>query len=353
MRRHLLPVLTLFLLAPVIGELVSGSSPPANWLQPGNYLFMVPLYGAGALLVRELAVRWKTGWAGVILLGAAYGILEEGIDVMSFFNTAWPDLGASALYGRWADVSWIWTVHLTCYHAAFSIAVPILLTHLIFPKSRGESWLGCFGTAVTAAVLAADVLIGNLLFRQVYDYVPPVLPYCGSMLVIALLVFAAGRVRAPRPLTGAEQKPLPPPWLYGAAGFASTTVFFLAAWVPPNTGVPPLLAVLLILLPAAAVLVILERSYRHGSRFTDSRKLALVFGGLFFLALLTLVTESRGVDPGTGESMAGMACVGLLTVLALAALTIIVRRRERRPGESAPVEGPPTSRDNPRGIFDT
>ena len=114
MRRHLLPVLTLFLLAPVIGELVSGSSPPANWLQPGNYLFMVPLYGAGALLVRELAVRWKTGWAGVILLGAAYGILEEGIDVMSFFNTAWPDLGASALYGRWADVSWIWTVHLTC-----------------------------------------------------------------------------------------------------------------------------------------------------------------------------------------------------------------------------------------------
>jgi hypothetical protein len=352
MRKHILPVLTLFFLAPIIGELVSGSAPPANWLQPGTYIIMVPLYGAGALLARELAVRWKAGWLGVVLLGAAYGILEEGVDVMSFFNTAWPDLGSSALYGRWADVSWIWTVHLTCYHAAFSIAIPILLTHLVFPGSRGESWLGCLGTSAAGAVLAAVVLVGNLLFRQAFNYTPPTLPYCGSILVIALLVLAARRIRAPRPVPGLETKPLPAPWLYGAAGFVSTTVFFLAAWSMPDTGAAPILAVLIILLPAAAVMAILEHSYRHGPLFTDSRKLALAAGGLAFLSLLTLVTESRGVDPGTGESFAGMACVGMTTILALVVLSVAVRRRGRQTAKPELAENKPTTRDNPRGMFD-
>lgn len=333
MRKHILPTLTLFLLAPIIGELVSGSAPPANWLQPGTYLLMVPLYGAGAVLARELAVRWRTGWLGVILLGAAYGILEEGIDVMSFFNPAWPDLGAAATYGRWADTAWVWTVHLTCYHAAFSIAIPILLAHLIFPKSRGESWLGCFGFSIFGMMLGAVVLIGNLLFRQSFHYAPPALPYCGSIVVLALLVLAARRMRPTQAVPGLESKPLPPPLLYGAAGFLSTAVFFLSAWVFPNTGASPILAIFVILLPATAVLAILEHSYRHGGRFTDSRRLALAAGGLMFLALLTLITESRGVDPATGESFAGMACVGGITFFAWMLLYAVVRRRERTAAE--------------------
>ncbi len=335
MRKHILPTLTLFLLAPIIGELVSGSAPPANWLQPGTYLLMVPLYGAGAVLARELAVRWKAGWLGMILLGAAYGILEEGIDVMSFFNPAWPDLGAAAAYGRWADTAWVWTVHLTCYHAAFSIAIPILLAHLIFPKSRGESWLGCFGFSFFGVILGAVVLFGNLLFRQTFNYTPPALPYCGSIVAVFLLVLAARRMRTPQAVHGLEAKPLPPPLLYGAAGFLSTAVFFLSAWIFPNSGASPILAILFILLPATAVLATVEHSYRHGGQFTDSRKLALAAGGLMFLALLTLITESRGVDPATGESFAGMACVGGITFLSLIWLYAVVRRRERTAAEMA------------------
>jgi hypothetical protein len=351
LRKHILAILTLFLLSPVIGELVSGSAPPGNWLNPGTYLVMVPLYGAGALLVRELAVRWKAGWFGVILLGAAYGIVEEGIDVMSFFNTAWPDLGAAALYGRWAEVSWVWTAHLICYHAAYSIAIPILLTHLLYPGVRGESWTGCFGLLFLGVLFAAVVFIGNLLFREAFAYAPPAVPYCGSFAAVGLLVLAARGMRLPRTDAEAEAKPLPRPWLYGAAGFAAATVFFLSAWIFPTTEAPPILAVLTVLLPAAAVLAILGRSYRHGRGFTDGRKLALAFGGLAFLALLTPVTESRGVDPATGESFAGMACVGGLTILSLILLTLAVRRRERRAEDhSAPAPAPPPGMP-PSGMF--
>ncbi len=44
------------------------------------------LYVPGALIVREAMVRWNKGWGSVLLLGAAYGILEEGVALSTLFN---------------------------------------------------------------------------------------------------------------------------------------------------------------------------------------------------------------------------------------------------------------------------
>jgi hypothetical protein len=330
MRRHILPALTLFLLSPIIGELVSGSAPPSEWLAPMTWLLLVPLYGAGAVLARELAVRWKSGWLGVILLGAAYGILEEGIDVMSFFNAAWPDLGAAAAYGRWADVAWVWTVHLTVYHAAFSIAIPILLVHLMFPKSRGEAWLGCAGFLCVGGLLGAAVLGGNIFFRAAFHYAPPPLPYLGSMVAIAALILLARRVHPPAFLSAQEEKPLPHPVFYGLAGFGSTVAFFYTGWALPETRFPPLLTILIVFAIAAGIFALLAASYRRGLHFTDTRKLALAFGGLMFFILFAPILEAAGGNKTTGESYSGMNCVGMLAFLSLAGLSIIVGWRERR-----------------------
>jgi hypothetical protein len=330
MRKHILPILTLFLLSPIIGEMVSGSAPPASWLQPATYLVMVPLYGAGAVLARELFIRWRSGWIGAILLGAAYGILEEGIDVMSFFNTAWPDLGAAATYGRWADVSWEWAVLLTCYHAAFSIATPILLTHLIFPKVRGESWLGGTGLILFGVLLGATALFGNLLFRSHFHYSPPLLPYLGSIAVIAALVWAARKIRPSAPVPKMEKKPLPAAVIYALAGFGSTVAFFYVGWGLPETDCPAILAILVLLALSTEVVVLLAFSYRRGRQFTDGRKLALVSGGMMFFVLISPFMESAGINPATGENPSGMICVGTLTFFALVLLSIIVWRRESR-----------------------
>ncbi len=330
MRKHILPALTLFLLSPVIGELVSGSAPPSQWLAPTTWMFLVPLYGAGAVLARELAVRWKSGWLGVILLGAAYGILEEGIDVMSFFNAAWPDLGASAAYGRWADVAWVWTTHLTAYHAAFSIAIPILLVHLIFPKSRGEAWLGCFGFTGFGILLAGAVAGGNLFFRAAFQYAPPPLPYLGAMIAIAALILLARRVHPPAPAPAPQEKPLPHPVFYGLAGFGATVAFFYTGWALPETAFPPLLTIMIVLAIAAGIIALLAGSYRRGRRFTDTRKLALAFGGLLFFILFTPILEASGGNETTGEVYTGMTCVGMLTFLSLTVLSVVVWMRDRR-----------------------
>src|SRR3989454_1087390 len=102
------PLLALVLLSPVIAEMLSGSSPPLEWLNPITPLLLIWLYGAGILVMRETAVRWRTGWPSILLLGAAYGIIEEGLAVKSFFDPGWMDLGTLAWYGRWFDVNWVW-----------------------------------------------------------------------------------------------------------------------------------------------------------------------------------------------------------------------------------------------------
>src|SRR5437899_12571627 len=87
------PLLALILLSPVIAEMLSGSSPPLEWLNTVAGLLLIWLYGCGVLVMRETAVRWKTGWPRVLLLGAAYGIIEERMAVKAFFDSGWVGVG--------------------------------------------------------------------------------------------------------------------------------------------------------------------------------------------------------------------------------------------------------------------
>ena len=82
------PAPVLFCLAPMTAELLTGSAPPAEFFNPFLLLVLTALYGSGAILVRELALRWHKGWPSILVLGAAYGIVEEGLMVKSFFDSA-------------------------------------------------------------------------------------------------------------------------------------------------------------------------------------------------------------------------------------------------------------------------
>ena len=164
--KRLLPAVVLFFLAPAIGELLSGSAPPAEFFNPFGFVLLISLYGSGAILARELKIRWQKGWISLFALGAAYGIIEEGLMVKSFFDPNWVDLGILGSYGRWAGVNWVWAVELTLYHAVISIAIPILLAELIFPNRRNEVWVGQRGFIGLLALLAADVAFGYFFYPR-------------------------------------------------------------------------------------------------------------------------------------------------------------------------------------------
>src|SRR5262245_52623671 len=96
-----LPVLTLALLAVVIPEVLFGPTPLS---EPGRILATMPIYAGGAILIRELARRRRSGWIGIAMLGAAYGIVEEGLALGSLFN---PEMFNAGLVGaRLFGVNW-------------------------------------------------------------------------------------------------------------------------------------------------------------------------------------------------------------------------------------------------------
>lgn len=134
---------TLLFLSPLMAEMVSGSSPPIEWLSP-NALGLLALYGCGALLIRDAVVRWNKGWATLLLLGCSYGVYEEGLVVKSWFDPNWPDIASS--YGRVGGMGWMWAASLTLYHAVVSIAIPIFLVDVLFPDFKGKRLLTDRGT---------------------------------------------------------------------------------------------------------------------------------------------------------------------------------------------------------------
>ncbi len=109
----------LFFLAPAIGELLSGSAPPVKFFNPAGFVALTVMYGAGAILARELTVRWQKGWPTILALGAAFGIVNEGLAAKSFFDPNWVDVGhisSRSLPGSSACSS--------CWHRSTNHGVP-------------------------------------------------------------------------------------------------------------------------------------------------------------------------------------------------------------------------------------
>src|SRR3989475_6961954 len=147
-------VLVLVGLAAFLPEAITGSTPPIAWLNPIQVGLLLWLYGAGVLVCRELAVRWRAGWPGILLLGAAYGIIEEALTVKTMFDPNSPVVGVLGSYGHWAGVNWVWTMWLTIFHPAFSIAFPIFLVEWKWPHVRGRPLLPPWGLHVALCLLA-------------------------------------------------------------------------------------------------------------------------------------------------------------------------------------------------------
>jgi len=73
--------LGLLILSPLCAEYLIGydnttGNPP---VLAGGLLILGPLYGAPALLIRELARRFGMGWPGITALAVAFGIVQAGV----------------------------------------------------------------------------------------------------------------------------------------------------------------------------------------------------------------------------------------------------------------------------------
>ncbi len=288
------PVAVLFLLAPLVGELLSSSSPLPEFLIA--WLPLATLYGCGALLIRETRVRWSLGWPAVFLLGAAYGIVEEGIVVRSFFDPLWEDLGLLAEYGRAGGVNWTWSHLLTLYHSAISIAVPILAVELMFPARRDESWIGRRGLLWCGIGLVGWMALGDAAFMNANAG-----QLLGAALVVAVLVWLAMRFGATDPVAVAvSPRPKRYFWLGFVTGFVTFVIPHWASETPNLHAVWPSVGITVV--PALG-LVLWDRWSSRGSAWTDTDRSAMLGGAIGWLALLVTLSGNPIAAPTSVASM--------------------------------------------------
>ncbi len=257
--RPRLPVLALLLLAPAIPELLTGST-SITWVvtDPLRFLIGFPLdialYGCGALLIREFAVAYQKGWASILLLGAAYGIAEEGFEVHTFFAPPAQTVGPLGVYGHLFGVNWLWALALTVFHATYSIALPILLTQLWFPAVKNVRWFDRGATRLVAGIFVAEVVGFGFLVGNGPSPAALALFIAVVAVLVALAVWAPRYLLAVRP--GPRRVGRNVLALLGTVEFAVyvLVLFFSSSWLIPAVG-----AALILVLANGTVLYLILR----------------------------------------------------------------------------------------------
>ncbi len=329
-RSHTWPaVLTLYLAAPIIAEMLSGSTPPLAWLNPFNPIVQPALYGSGAILARELVRRRGLGWGNLLALGAAYGILEEALAVQTWFNTS-PNSPSASLgaFGRYFGTNWVWAFELSVYHAVISITIPVLLVELLFPRVAGRPWLrrrGIIGFSIMLALVTVllALLTGFVLFAHTGYTHPPLGPY---LLAVALMVgvFWLGlRLRFPEPRP--SPRPAPRLWTVRLTLLAATLLFFAVVLILPKTVLPASLVIAADAgILALALLRVRSWSVRQG--WGTRHRLAVATGVLAFLILIWTPLIEFVLQRGA-PARAGSTLIDLVFLLGLFALDWRLRRR--------------------------
>jgi len=189
-RTRLCSLVFLLLLAATLAEFLTGSTKIlAILFNPVGFAILIGLYGGGALLIREAALRWGKRWGAMLLLGGAYAVGEEGFGAKTMVDPTGSSFGVQ-LFTHWMGINWVPLSLLTLFHSVFSICVPILLLELLLPETRGRRLLGNIGLGVNVVVYAVAVSLTSLLDH----YVIP-LPvdaflalYAGAFIAAAYLV---------------------------------------------------------------------------------------------------------------------------------------------------------------------
>jgi len=317
-------VLALLLLAPWVREFLLGN---ISVRRLPALLILALLYGCGALLIREVTRRTGRGWPTILLLGAAYGVIEAGLVDQAMFNptfegwdfqavTPVPGLGISAWY------AWTFVVG----HSVWSIAVPIALVELLFPDRARTPWLGRAGLVLTAVgYLAGCLMIGRFVYRS-ENFIASPGQLVGAAAVATVLITLAFACRPTAESVGHGR--VPRPLLLGLGVFVALAIYQVRAesWAGMVFGIFWL-----------ALMVVLLFWFARQRSWGPRHQLALVAAALGTYTWLGFVLTLL-VEPGDPVRWAGNL------VFATFALALVLTARRRTP---APTEEPSVG-DMPR-----
>jgi hypothetical protein len=314
--------LTLVVLTPIIAELTLGSTPlKMAWL----ILLYLPIYGAGVLLIRELVRRAGAGWGSILLLGVAYGLVEEGIGLQSLTS---PKLyGAAHWAPRVLGINTAYTELNLVYHAVFSVLIPIVLVELLFAQHGRASYLGRGGLVISGvvAVLGVGLLRVSIPPTEDPGYQEPLGALLAFGALIVVLAILALRVLPRRGVPDestdrATARSAPSPTVVGLVCGAGALAF-LGLLFPFGGADQPAFThgnwVLVPMLAAAVIAVATGLALRRWATagWTDQHTLAAITGALVGHTVFGVVANTHSPLDTVGLTLIGVVMVAGLGVL--------------------------------------
>lgn len=296
--QRIAPALTLVVAAPLIAEVLSGSTRL-------RALFVFPIemcvWGGGALMIRAAVRHWRSRWPGLVLLGLALAIAEECLIQQSSLAPLVIKLKGIE-YARAFGLNYAYFVWALLYESVFVLVVPVCLVELMFPQRRELPWLNRAGAIVTAIMFLIGCCFAWFTWTQIArvnvfhqpPYTPPVAAVAGAGVAIAILIAAAFRFgRASR--RGHSSTP-PPEWLLFTASLLWAVVLY--ALVVIAFGIAPALAPAVplgvgVVLAAAALLVPLWIDHPG---WRDSHAWSIASGAVIGTMLASFVGFMQSID---------------------------------------------------------
>jgi hypothetical protein len=305
MTRRIAPALVLVFLAPFVAEVLLGNTPLRLIL---SYLIVLPMYGFGALFIRELSRRLGRGWPTILILGVAYGVAEEGLADMSLFNPNY--LGQHLLsYGNVFSVGWPWWLFVLTLHAVWSIGVSIALAEALFPRNGEYPWLGRTGFVISGVVFVLGLVLVHFVGGQGYQLSAGQLAL--SLVLVAVIAAVAFLAPGRRVAQPPDPRQAPNPWVAGGVAFVLTSAFMAVTRLSYALKLPAgVLILVYFLLYGLALFAVWHWSRRIG--WSAEHRFALAAGALLTYAWYGFVQASHDALDMIGQAIFALLALGVI-----------------------------------------
>ncbi len=323
--RRVAPAIGLFFVAPLVAEYLLGDI-PIKLL--GVIAILAPLYGGGALLIREVTRRTGRGWPTIFVLAFAYAVLEEAFTTQTLFNPNYLNLNLHLLQPAYIPALGIgvwWTVFVLTLHTVWSISVSIALVEALVPDRATTPWLRGPGLTVTSVLFILAVIattsqqIKQSHFMATRAQFATSAGVCIAAIAVAFLM--------PRPSSVRAGRPVPSPWIMGGGALLAGSIFL----VVPNAWAWLAVAIYM-MLDVIAIVCISAFSRREG--WNARHRLALAGG-----AALAYGWHAFIQTPAVGSgSMASVRSGNVIFAAALIVLLLVAERRTAHSAASRPAQ---------------
>jgi hypothetical protein len=311
--KRLAPAIGLFFLAPLVAEFLLGDL-PIKML--GTVVILAPMYGGGALLIREFARRTGKGWPTIFVLAFAYAVLEEAFTTQTLFNPNYLHLNLHLLEPAYIPALGIgawWTIFVLTLHTVWSISTSIALAEALVPERAMKPWLGTLGLSVVGVLFVLAAIASTRFEIKQDHFIASAAQFASAAIVCVLAIVVSFLL--PANSTSKRSGTVPSPWIVASGALAAGSIFLMVpkAWGWLAVGI-------YVVLDLVMIALISVMSGRSG---WDSRhRLGLAAG-----AALTYAWHSFTVAPVVGSAGPGFRIGNAIFAAGLLVLLFFGARR--------------------------